>query len=212
MKNLYPTFAATVFLDAIRSLGQAAAPALLQFPPDFTRATNGRDLALYLDWLAVEAKDVSLGVEVRSNDLMTPAFARYLAERQITLVMVDRAGTPDLFELWQAVIEEGIGPKHLFVRWIGNDRDGPTGNRELTEPRDADLDRWANRLHLCWEAGVSLYGYMHNPYEGHSPESIRRLLTRLDDMIQIPDWPPEDWVAVQSGNEDKSFGQLSLFD
>ncbi len=49
------------FLDALRSLGDGAAPAFLQLPPDFTRRTFGRVLAKYLDWLAERSADLPRG-------------------------------------------------------------------------------------------------------------------------------------------------------
>ncbi|MBP8292333.1 MAG: DUF72 domain-containing protein, partial [Caldilineaceae bacterium] len=80
------------FLDALRALGAMAGPAFLQLPPDCTRSTCGRALAAYLDWLAPQAADLRLAVEVRAADLMTPAFATFVAERGLALVLVDRTG------------------------------------------------------------------------------------------------------------------------
>jgi uncharacterized protein YecE (DUF72 family) len=117
-------------LDALRALGATAAPAFLQLPPDCTRRTCGRALAAYLDWLAPLATDLRLAVEVRAADLMTPAFATFLAERGLALVLVDRQGTPDLYPIWQDVMATRRAPAFLFIRWIGDDRSGPKGDRE----------------------------------------------------------------------------------
>jgi uncharacterized protein YecE (DUF72 family) len=51
--------------------------------------------------------------------------------------------------------------------------------------------------------GLDQFLYMHNPYEGHSPASVRRLQERLSTLIPLPPWPP----AATAG----SAGQLSLF-
>lgn len=179
-----------VFLDVLRSLGEAAAPALLQFPPDFTRQVYGRRLATYLDWLVGELHGLQVGVEVRAPDLMTSAFATYLAERGLAYVLVDRTDTPDTFPLWWSLIEEGKAPNFTLIRWIGDDKNGPKGNDALVAPRDEQLDQWALRLAQLAHAGSAVYGYMHNPYEGHSPASLRRLQERLAVHGPLPSWPP----------------------
>ncbi len=205
-----------IFLDVIRSLGEAAAPGLLQFPPDFTRQREGRRLAEYLDWLAGELDGVRVGVEVRSDDLMTPAFAGFLAQRGMAYVLVDRVNTRDLFTDWLQLVTTQQAPNFALIRWIGDDKDGPTGNDALVAPRDAQLDQWAERLHTLYAAGIDLYGYMHNPYEGHSPASIERLYKRLEGLIPLPDWPPAGFNMITGDKSDtpgadESSTQMSLF-
>lgn len=178
-----------IFLDALRALGSACAPAFLQFPPDFTRQAFGRVLASYLDWLAQEASDLRLAVEVRAQDLMTPAFAAFLAERNFALVLADRVQSLDLFHAWFELVKGGSGPAFAFLRWIGDDRNGPQGDRELQTPRDAELAQWAERIELLVQHGKEVFGYMHNPYEGHSPASVRRLQSLLASRIELPVWP-----------------------
>lgn len=177
------------FLDALRALGAMAGPAFLQLPPDCTRSTCGRALAAYLDWLAPHTTDLRLAVEVRAADLMTPAFATFVAERGLALVLVDRLGTLDLYPIWQQAMAARGGPDFAFIRWIGDDRNGPSGDRELQLRRDDDLARWAARIAELAAAGRSVYGYMHNPYEGHSPASVRRLRTKLAEHGTLPLWP-----------------------
>lgn len=193
-----------VFLDVLRSLGEAAAPALLQFPPDFTRQAYGRRLATYLDWLASELTGLRVGVEVRAPDLMTPAFATYLAERGLAYVLVDREDTPDSFPAWWDLIEAGKAPPFMLIRWIGDDKNGPKGNDALVAPRDEQLDQWATRIAQCYHTGLDVYGYMHNPYEGHSPASLRRLQTRLAAHVPLPPWPP-------AGTPSEPPAQMTLF-
>jgi len=196
-----------VFLDVLRSLGPAAAPALLQFPPDFTRQIYGRRLATYLDWLAGEMSGLRIGVEVRAPDLMTPAFAAYLAERGLAYVLVDRVETVDAFDIWWALVAQGKTPAFALVRWIGDDKNGPQGNDALVAPRDEQLDQWTVRLVQLQQAGLDVYGYMHNPYEGHSPASLRRLQERLAQQTTLPPWPPAD--APNAGSAPPT--QMALF-
>jgi uncharacterized protein YecE (DUF72 family) len=181
---------ARTFLDTLRALGSACAPAFLQFPPDFTRRAYGRILATFLDWLAQEAHDLRLAVEVRAQDLMTPAFAAFLAERDFAPVLADREQSLDLFDSWFELVQKGAGPSFAFIRWIGDDRNGPQGDRELQLLRDVQLAQWAARIELLVQHGKEVFGYMHNPYEGHSPASVRRLRALLSQRMTLPPWPP----------------------
>ncbi len=198
-----------IFLDVLRSLGEAAAPGLIQFPPDFTRATHGKQLATYLDWLADQLGAVRVGIEVRALDLMTPAFARFLAERNMAYVLVDRVQTPDAYPFWADLLAAGNAPAFALIRWIGDDKQGPTGNDQLVAPRDEQLAGWATRLAHLQQAGVQVYGYMHNPYEGHSPASLRRLQAQLAPLITLPTWPPPGTPVPGADNDDAA--QMSLF-
>jgi uncharacterized protein YecE (DUF72 family) len=184
------------FLDVLRALGPAAGPALLQLPPGLSRATYGRVLASYLDWLAPLVAGLPVAVEVRAHDLMTAAFAQFLAERGLVLALVDRAGTPDLYEIWRSAAPDAA---FAYIRWIGDERHGPKGDQAITAPREADLERWAQRLVELVQAGSAVYGYMHNPYEGHSPASVARLQARLAGRVELPPWPPlvDDKPVVQ---------------
>jgi uncharacterized protein YecE (DUF72 family) len=193
-----------IFLDVLRSLGEAAAPALLQFPASFTRQLYGRRLATYLDWMVTELAGLRVGVEVRAPDLMTPAFAAFLAERGLAYVLVDREDTPDTFSLWWELVEGGKSPNFALVRWIGDDKEGPKGNDTLVAPRDEQLQQWAARIAQFQEAGIQFFGYMHNPYEGHSPASLRRLQEQLTRYLSLAPWPP-------SGAASEPPSQMSLF-
>ncbi len=178
------------FLEVLRSLGPSAAPGFLQFPATFTRQMHGKVLATYLDWLAIEKGDAPMAIEVRSADLMTAAFAAFLAERNFGIVLVDRIHTIDMYDIWHDLIVQQRVPNYVIVRWIGDDQNGPKGERELTLPRDDDLQKWSRRLIDLHNRGITCYGYMHNPYEGHSPTSVERLREYLSADTTLSTWPP----------------------
>lgn len=196
------------YLDVLRSLGPQAAPGLLQFPPNFTRARYGRLLAEYLDWLAGKLEGVQLTVEVRADDLMTDAFARFLAERGMTLTVVARTGQPDLFPHWQAQLALPATSRYLFLRLIGNDREKLPHDREIQRPQDALLDQWAERIAMLLQDDIPVYAYVHNPFEGHSPATVRRLWARIHQTTPLTPWAPAMMLAQ---NEEDDGGQLSLF-
>jgi uncharacterized protein YecE (DUF72 family) len=131
---------------------------------------------------------------------MTPAFAAYLAERGFALTLVAREGSPDLFSVWLDLAAGGKGPPFAFIRWIGDDRNGPEGDREIQQPRDAELATWAQRLAEFAGQRLDVFGYVHNPYEGHSPATVRRLQARVAQYVELPPW----------GGSDEAGGQLSL--
>jgi len=188
------------FLDAVRALGPAAAPALLQFPPEFTRRAFGRILADYLDWLAPRLAGVRVAVEARAADLMTPAFAAFLGERGLALAMVERTHNPptDLYALANSALERSPAPAFACIRWIGNDRENRGEDREIVTPRPDEIDLWAGRIATLARRGIEVFGYMHNPWEGHSPASVRSLRARLL-AEHLPLFSPRDT------------GQMALF-
>jgi uncharacterized protein YecE (DUF72 family) len=196
------------YLDVLRSLGPAAAPGFLQFPANFTRARYGRRLAEYLDWLARELDGLRLSVEVRAEDLMSEPFARFLAERNMNLVLVERSGAPDLLETWRAQVSLDSAPAYLFLRLIGNDREKLPHDRAIQRSQDELLDRWAARIATLLQEELTIYAYIHNPFEGHSPESVRRLWARVNALHPLPEWSPPPLVKDDDGGES---GQLSLF-
>lgn len=182
-------------LDVLCALGPAAAPALLQLPPQVTRREYGRVIAAFLEWLGSARGGLRVAVEVRAKDLMTPNFATYLVERGMSPVLADRTGAPDLFELWS---EAARSVGYAFVRWVGDAVNGPKSDREIAAPRDAELATWAERLVGLQAAGVDVYGYMHNPYEGHAPGSLRRLMAQLAHLTALDEWPPAGSVPDQA--------------
>lgn len=193
------------FLDVLRSLGTAAAPGFLQFPSSFSRAVDGRSLANYLDWLAGQLDGLPLAVEVRSADLMTPAFARFLSERKMALVVMERTGTDDFFAAWQ----ESEAP-YLFLRLIGNDSEKLPHDREIQRPQDALLELWAARIAALLDRGTPVYCYIHNPFEGHSPATVRRLRAQVHVLHPMPEWSPEIPIPAAKDSGPKE-GQLALF-
>ena len=195
------------YLDVVRSLGPVAAPGLIQFPATFTRSNAGRRLANFVDNLATLAPDVPLSVEVRAFDLMTTAFARFLMERRIGFVVVERTGQPDTFAHWQAAAQSADSRLPLHIRLIGHDRDPLPDDKTVRRPQDQLLDKWARRIADLLHNGIDVYCYLHNPFEGHAPESVRRLRTRVGQYLPLPDWNPK--FVRPAGEEDG--GQLALF-
>jgi len=198
---------AGAYLDVVRSFGTAAGPGLIQFPAGVSRERAGRRLADFFDRLAPAAASLPLSVEVRAVDLMTPAFVRFLLERRIGFVTVERVGQPDTFNQWQTAAESVAPGIPLHIRLIGRDRDPLPDDRLLRRPQDKLLDRWAQRIAASLQAGRDVYCYVHNPFEGHAPETVRRLRARVGELLPLPEWRPD--IVTLHDNEES--GQLGLF-
>lgn len=195
------------YLDAVRSFGTAAGPGLIQFPAGVSRARAGRRLAGFFDRLAPAAASIALSVEVRAVDLMTPAFVRFLMERRIGFVTVERVGQPDTFCHWQAAAESTGAPIPLHIRLIGRDRDPLPDDSMIRRPQDEILDKWAQRIATAMQAGRDVFCYVHNPFEGHAPETVRRLRARVGKRVPLPEWNPE----IVTPPDEVEGGQLGLF-
>ena len=61
-----------------------------------------------------------------------------------------------MFASWLALAQEGLGPAFAFLRWIGDDRDGPKGDRAVQVHRDEELALWAARIVSLLAAGKSV--------------------------------------------------------
>ena len=57
-----------------------------------------------------------------------------------------------------------LGPDFALIRWIGDDRNSPQGDRELQVLRGADLAPLGRRIAELTGRGRTVYGYMQ-PYE-----------------------------------------------
>ncbi len=197
----------SAYLEVLRALGPAAAPGLIQFPATFTRNSDGRRLASFVDSLASGSPESSLSIEVRALDLMTSAFVRFLLEREIGFVVVERTGQPDTFPNWQAAAESTGTSLPFHIRLIGNDRDPLPDDKTVRRPQEELLDIWAKRIADLLKGGRDVFCYVHNPFEGHAPETVRRLQARIGQYLPLPDWNP---TTSNTAGEEES-GQLSLF-
>ena len=54
-------------------------------------------------------------MEVRAQDLMSESFIDFLAEKGLAFVVVDREGTPDLFEIWLEHVQRDNAPDFAYV-------------------------------------------------------------------------------------------------
>lgn len=169
---------ATAFIGAMSQLGDKLGPLLLQMPPSW--GTGGFDaLKAFLPGLPTGFHYV---LEVRHQSWLGretfPRLLDLLRQHVIALCLVQYAGMPAL--------TEATAP-FVYIRWLGRREDIPDDDfSRVRINRDVQLDRWAQQIAGHLRAGLTVYGYFNNHYQGHSPASVRTLQMRLKDL-EFPD-------------------------
>src|SRR5512139_3510765 len=155
----------TAFLDAMTGLGEKLGPLLLQMPPAFS-ASQMEDLTKFLQALPSGFRYV---LEVRhrtwlSKEMM-PKLLALLQQQGVALCLVQHA--------WMPKLDEATAP-FTYIRWLGRREDIPDDDfSHMRINRDAQLDSWAEQVTRYLHAGLTVYGYFNNHYQGHSPSSVR---------------------------------------
>lgn len=159
------------FCDRAAELQEKLGPLLVQLPPDMSPA----------EYPAVDAflrslpRELDFAIEFRD--------ARWFDERTFTLL-----GSLDL------TLAVSVGPwmnttaaleiareapgRFQYLRWLGAPRHQELDDRIIGE-RDEDIARWAQRILENLPGRPAVYAYFNNDYQGHSPESARRLQALL---------------------------------
>jgi uncharacterized protein YecE (DUF72 family) len=159
------------FLEAMTHLDRKLGPLLLQMPPSWGAGA--------FDTLAAFLGDLPTGfkyaLEVRHKSWLAPTVLSKLLEllqRQgVALCLVQHA--------WMPALDEITAP-FVYIRWLGRREDIPDDDfSHVRINRDVQLDRWAEQIKAYLAAGLTVYGYFNNHYQGHSPASVRALQARL---------------------------------
>jgi uncharacterized protein YecE (DUF72 family) len=159
------------FLDAMTGLGNRLGPLLLQMPPSFS-AGHMHALATFLDDLPPGFR---YALEVRHRSWlergMLPKLVTLLEMHGVSLCLVQHA--------WMPKLDEVTAP-FVYIRWLGRREDIPDDDfGQVRIDRSAQLNAWAEQIARYLLAGITVYGYFNNHYQGHSPASVRELQYRL---------------------------------
>jgi uncharacterized protein YecE (DUF72 family) len=162
------------FLEAMTLLDRKLGPLLLQMPPSWG--------ANALETLTTFVRNLPTGfryaLEVRhkswlSKDML-PKLLGLLQRQGVALCLVQHA--------WMPALDEVTAP-FVYVRWLGRREDIPDDDfSHVRINRDAQLERWAEQIQAYLRAGVIVYGYFNNHYQGHSPASVRAIQAWLLDI------------------------------
>lgn len=157
------------FCDRASLLGDKLGPLLIQLPPDFSPRERDtaerfvRALPAGFDF-AIEFRDVGW-FDDHTYDMLRDAGVA------LAVSVGPWLRSADALE----IAREAPGG-YRYLRWMGAPR-----HQDLTpallQERDADLEEWAELI-LGGEPR-DVYAFFNNDYQGHSPESARRLQTLL---------------------------------
>jgi uncharacterized protein YecE (DUF72 family) len=159
------------FLAAMTQLDRKLGPLLLQMPPSWA-ADQADTLAAFL---AALPAGLRYALEVRHRSWLAketfPRLLDLLRKQAVALCLVQHAWMPRL---------DAVTAAFVYIRWLGRRSDIPDDDfSHVRINRDAQLDLWAEQVAGYLRAGVTVYGYFNNHYQGHSPASVRSLQMRL---------------------------------
>jgi uncharacterized protein YecE (DUF72 family) len=151
------------FVRTMQALEDRLGPLLLQLPPDFT--VEGMEvLNAFLRELPEGPR---YAVEVRHRSWVGSDLPELLRERGAALTLVDYPRMPRL---------EEATADFVYIRWLGNRREFPSGHTHLKKDRDDDLLWWAGVVDRFLRDGKSVFAYANNHYQNHSPSTVEQFL------------------------------------
>lgn len=161
MKLLDPARWLPNHLERVRRLGPALGPNLVQLPPRWKRNTERLD-----EFLTIAPRDIRWAVEVRDASwLHDDVFA-----------VLERHGA--------ALCIHDLLPGHpwlLTAAWTFVRFHGPAANLQPYRGRYGGQRLWrsARKLNNWLAAGVDLYAYFNNDYDGHAVSDAEWLARKL---------------------------------
>lgn len=161
------------FLSRVDLLEDRLGPLLLQLPPDFVPTTAAR--AAFTAFIASLPSDHRWAIEFRNDGWIAQETVDLLAQRQIALVLTEARWVR---RAWMLKLADRPTADFGYIRWLGPDRRITDYSRIQVE-RDGELDSWADAVQTLGSRVREVYGYANNHWQGHSPETVRRLQTRL---------------------------------
>lgn len=157
------------FLDRVGLLQEKLGPIVVQLAPKFT----SDDLPTLEAFLRALPEQFRFAVEFRHRSwLRTREVLALLTSLNMAVVMAEHPWYPRLEEVTTDI---------AYVRLLGK-RDVFPDFRRLHRTRDDSLARWAELLRGLRAMPGTAFVFANNQFEGHSPESVRRLLR----LMQAP--------------------------
>jgi uncharacterized protein YecE (DUF72 family) len=144
-------------------LGDRLGPLLLQLPPSFT--VEGMEVLE--DYLSTLPQGPRCAVEVRHKSWLSSDLPALLRERGLALTLIDSPRMPRM---------EEATTNFVYIRWLGDGREFPSGHTHLEKERDDDLRWWSDLVGRFLEEGRTIFAYANNHYQNHSPSTLSRFL------------------------------------
>ena len=154
---------ARTFVRTMQRLGDRLGPLLLQLPPGFT-ADNREILNGFLGDLPEEP---FYAVEVRHQSWLDSDLPCLLQEQGAALALVDYPRMPRI---------EQATTDFVYIRWLGNRREFPSGHTHAKKDRSEDLRWWSALVDDFLAQNRTVFAYANNHYQNHSPSTIEQFL------------------------------------
>jgi len=166
------------FCHRARMLGPKLAAVLIQFPPDF----SPNEIFALANFLSLLPPDIRFAVEFRDREWITKDTLHLLRSYKVALALADSKWVPR--ELSFRIVDQPTAD-FAYVRWLGP--------RELTDFSHVQIDRtkefrqWAEAFDVLRQNVNTIYGYLNNHYQGHSPASCNIFKKLLGLKVIEPD-------------------------
>jgi len=168
------------FLERARLLEDRLGPLLLQMPPDWAPTADTRAaLAAFVGRLP---RDLRWAIEFRDPRWLDEQTYAVLTEHGVALTLVEGRWLRQ--ERVLALTEQPTA-SFAYVRWMGPDRH-LTDYSHVQVSRDEELGVWTYALETLRGRVREIFGYFNNHFQGHSPESTRRMQQRLGLSVVDP--------------------------
>jgi uncharacterized protein YecE (DUF72 family) len=154
---------AATFIQTMRLLGDRLGPLLLQLPPSFSVEGMG----VLEDFLPVLPGGVRYAVEVRHRSWLGSDLPALLREHGVALTLIDYPRMPRM---------DDATADFVYVRWLGDRREFPSGHTHARRDRTEDLEWWAERVDRFLSEGREVFAYANNHFQNHSPSTLEQFL------------------------------------
>jgi uncharacterized protein YecE (DUF72 family) len=151
------------FVRTMELLDDRLGPLLLQLPPSF--AVEG--MGALEDFLDVLPQGFRYAVEVRHKSWLGSDLAPMLREHGAALTLVDYPRMPRM---------EEATADFVYIRWLGDRREFPSGHTHAKRDRREDLEWWSERVDLFLSQGREVFACANNHYQNHSPSTLHQFL------------------------------------
>lgn len=171
-------YALSLFCKRAELLGEKLGIILIQLPPDFTPGER----AAFEAFLERLPAGFRFAVEFRYPDWLSDEVYEVLRSAGVAHALSDGPWIDR-----ERVMEAARRPTADFAyfRWLG-DRPHVADYTHTQLDRSAEIKAWADVLRELSSRVREIYGFFNNHYEGHSPESARRLLEHLGQPVVHP--------------------------
>lgn len=151
------------FVRTMEGLQEKLGPVLLQLPPSF----GVEGMGVLEDFLEGLPTGFRYAVEVRNRTWLGSDLAEMLRERDAALTLVDYPRMPRM---------EETTADFVYVRWLGDRREFPSGHTGPGRDRREDLQWWSERFDRFLGEGREVFAYANNHYQNHSPSTLAQLM------------------------------------